>query len=81
MATSERRASAVEATHPAHRHACEHCGGLYKRAGAGECGLIDHGAASGNGIVVYGYCDAVCYRKDRPQCSRHGQQVAEGTEP
>jgi hypothetical protein len=47
----------------------------------GECSLIEHATPSENGVSVYGYCDAVCYRGDRPPHSREGQQVAEGSEP
>ena len=70
----------VEDTHPAHRHACERCRGLYMQADNGECSLIEHGTPSEDGIVVYGFCDAVCYRGDRPLRSLEGQQVAEGRE-
>ena len=68
-------------THPAHWHACERCRGLYLRADDGECELIEHDTPGENGVIVYGYCDAVCYRGDRPPNSREGQRVAEGTEP
>ena len=71
----------AEGTHPAHCHACERCGGLYMQSDDGQCGLLEHDTPSENGIVVYGYCDAVCYRGDRPPNSREGQQVDEGSEP
>ena len=71
----------AEATHPAHWHACERCRGLYLQEGDGECELTEHDTPNENGIIVYGYCDAVCYRGDRPPNSREGQQVAAGTEP
>ena len=70
----------VEGTHPPHRHACERCHGLYIRVDEGECGLTDHSTPNENGIVFYGFCDAVCYRGDRPIQSREGQQVTEGIE-
>ena len=70
----------VEGKHPAHRHACERCRGLYLQADNGECSLIEHDAPGENGIIVYGFCDAVCYRGDRPLRSREGQQVAAGGE-
>ena len=70
----------VEGTHPAHRHACECCHGLYMQADDGKCSSVEHDTPSEDGIVVYGYCDGVCYRGDRPRGSREGQQVAEGSE-
>jgi hypothetical protein len=48
------------------------------QAGNAKCSLIDHDTPSQSGIIVYGYCDAVCYRGDRPPHSREGQQVADG---
>lgn len=71
----------TEAIQPAHRHACERCGGLYMRAGKGECSRIEHDMPNDTGIVVYGYCDAVCYRGGRPLHSREDQQIPEGREP
>ena len=68
----------AKGTHPAHWHACERCRGLYMQAGNGKCSLIEHDTPSEAGIIVYGYCDAVCYRGDRPPHSREGQQVADG---
>lgn len=70
----------VADTHPAHRHACERCYGLYMRAAKGECSMAEHNMPSADGIVVYGYCDPVCYRGDRPLRSREGQQVADEDE-
>jgi len=70
----------VEGTYPAHRHACERCHGLYMKAGNRECSRIEHDPPGENGIVVFGFCDAVCYRGDRPLRSREGQRVAEGSE-
>ncbi|HEY4900983.1 MAG TPA: hypothetical protein VIH91_09230 [Terriglobales bacterium] len=81
MATVKARPSVpAVGTHPAHQHACERCHGLYMRVDGGECSLADHGTPNENGIVSYGYCDAVCYRGDRPFQSREGRQVAEGSE-
>jgi hypothetical protein len=71
----------VEGTHPTHRHACERCHGLYIQVGDGDCSLADHGTPDENSIIAYGYCDAVCYRGDRPLHSREGQQIPEGREP
>ena len=71
----------AEGTHLAHEHACERCRGLYMQAADGECCLNEHDTPSEDGVIVYGYCDAVCFRGDRPLRSREGQQVAEGSEP
>jgi hypothetical protein len=71
----------AEGTHLAHWHACERCRGLYMQADDGECDLKEHDTPSEEGIIIYGYCDAVCYRGDRAPNSREGQQVAEGSEP
>ena len=70
----------VEGFYSAHRHACERCHGLYMKAAGGKCGQTEHAAPNQNGMIFYGYCDAVCYRGDRPLHSREGQLVAEGRE-